>query len=104
MNISIKGGSEFKCTPEVVDVYSLLNGAAADFKKRYPNVSIRILCQQGSEVFCDETLVREVLQNLFQNSVEAMGEEGTIDVEFKERRRGFCILRYRTRDRGFRTI
>ena len=93
LNISIKGGSEFKCTPEVVDVYSLLNGAAADFKKRYPNVSIRILCQQGSEVFCDETLVREVLQNLFQNSVEAMGEEGTIDVEFKERRRGFLHLK-----------
>ncbi len=100
LNIDMRGGPVLKCSPESVDMEGLLNGVADDLKRQYGKVEIHISCPPSARVFCDETLIREVLQNLFQNSVEAMDEKGRIDVEFRERRRGFSCLKISDTGRG----
>ena len=92
--VSAQGcGTELNCRLEKTDVLELLQSTAADFEKRYDNIAFELNCEPGKEIFCDRNLIREVLQNLFQNSVEAMGEKGTVTVEFWETKGRFVCLR-----------
>lgn len=86
-------GTELTCRPERTNVAEMLKSVAGDFEKRYEKVAFTLRSAPGSEIFCDRNLVREVLQNLFQNSVEAMGEAGQITAEFREAKGRYAVLR-----------
>lgn len=86
-------GTELVCRPESTDILALLEGTAEDFRKRYHEIVFALRCDPGSTVFCDRNLIREVLQNLFQNSVEAMEEKGRITAEFRETKGRYACLR-----------
>ena len=94
-------GTELTCRPERTDVSEMLESVAGDFEKRYEKVVFTLHSAPGSEIFCDRNLVREVLQNLFQNSVEAMEEAGQITVEFREAKGRYAVLRISDTGGGF---
>ncbi len=81
------------CRPERLEVRELLESVLGEFRKRYPRVEFEVRCEPGKKIFCDRELVREVLVNLFQNSMEAMEEQGTLSVCYQEGRGKFSSLR-----------
>ncbi len=88
-----ENGMETACRPEAVEALELFRGTLSDFEKRYPEVSFEVQCESGTKILCDRELVREVLVNLFQNSIEAMGEKGRLTVRYTEGRGRLSCIR-----------
>ena len=98
--LHVDKGVGLTCSAQLVNVGELLESTANYFAKRYKDVEFRLEYTPDDTIFCDEDLTKEVLSNLFQNSIEAMDEKGRITAVFTEMNGRFVRLKISDTGRG----
>lgn len=69
--------------PRMIDVLSLVEDCVHDFRSLKPGVSFVLHLPPDSQLYCDYRHLHEVLNNLLNNALDAVGETGTVTVGFQ---------------------
>jgi signal transduction histidine kinase len=72
-------------TPQNVDVADIVQRAASHLREQ-PNVDLELTIERSSPVVGDAVLVRQAIDNVLHNAVQAMGSGGTLFVGVRDRR------------------
>ena len=79
--------------PEQVDVKKLVNNCIQDICLLKPGVSFRTNFLSDQSLYCDFKHISEVIINLLDNALDAMGDSGIITVTFSmPRKHGFARI------------
>jgi len=94
LNKIVTGFLDFARRPsrerQAVDLCGMINDVLANLQRRYEHASgLRITIQKPKDpcvISCDPTQIRQVFLNLAQNAVEAVQEQGTVEIQLVETR------------------
>lgn len=84
---------ELLLNPEPTDVYGLFREAAQKWIKEWNGQIIMDIEEDSPFLYCDFHLMKEVLQNLIANAVEAMTGGGTLTLSYRIFRKKIALIR-----------
>jgi signal transduction histidine kinase len=87
-------------TPQNVDVVDVVERAASHLREQ-PNIDLDLTIERGLRpIVGDAVLVRQAIDNVLHNALQAMGSGGSLSIRVRERRAGSDGVEVTIRDTG----
>lgn len=76
---------DIRLSPSMVSVPALIEDCIRDLRSMRSDISFVLHLPQDARLYCDQKHIHEVISNLLNNALEAMGAMGTITISFHTR-------------------